>query len=286
MREDLIKDIKRVIRIIIASLIIAANIKIFVNAGSLFPGGFTGLSILIQRSFDKFLGIKIPYSPVNIILNAIPAWFCFKAIGKKFTGLSCLCIVLTSIFTDIIPAVPITYDVLLISIFGGIVMGAGISISLSAEATSGGTDFIAMYISQKYGKDAFSYIFAGNMVLLAIAGFLFGWDAALYSIIFQFSSTQVIHMLNKRYQKNTLLIVTSKPEEVEDAIYAITHHGATRIEAKGAYTNIERPLVYSIVSSENVKKVMTVIRKIDEDAFVNVIKTDDVEGNFYIPPMD
>lgn len=286
MREDLIKDIKRVIRIIIASLIIAANIKIFVNAGSLFPGGFTGLSILIQRSFDKFLGIKIPYSPVNIILNAIPAWFCFKAIGKKFTGLSCLCIVLTSIFTDIIPALPITYDVLLISIFGGIVMGAGISICLSAEATSGGTDFIAMYISQKYGKDAFSYIFAGNMVLLAIAGFLFGWDAALYSIIFQFCSTQVIHMLNKRYQKNTLLIVTSKPEEVEDAIYAITHHGATRIEAKGAYTNIERPLVYSIVSSENVKKVMTVIRKIDEDAFVNVIKTDDVEGNFYIPPMD
>lgn len=286
MREDLIKDIKRVIRIIIASLIIAANIKIFVNAGSLFPGGFTGLSILIQRSFDKFLGIKIPYSPVNIILNAIPAWFCFKAIGKKFTGLSCLCIVLTSIFTDIIPALPITYDVLLISIFGGIVMGAGISICLSAEATSGGTDFIAMYITQKYGKDAFSYIFAGNMVLLAIAGFLFGWDAALYSIIFQFSSTQVIHMLNKRYQKNTLLIVTSKPEEVEDAIYAITHHGATRIEAKGAYTNIERPLVYSIVSSENVKKVMTVIRKIDEDAFVNVIKTDDVEGNFYIPPMD
>ena len=286
MREDLIKDIKRVIRIIIASLIIAANIKIFVNAGSLFPGGFTGLSILIQRSFDKFLGIKIPYSPVNIILNAIPAWFCFKAIGKKFTGLSCLCIVLTSIFTDIIPALPITYDVLLISIFGGIVMGAGISICLSAEATSGGTDFIAMYISQKYGKDAFSYIFAGNMVLLAIAGFLFGWDVALYSIIFQFSSTQVIHMLNKRYQKNTLLIVTSKPEEVEDAIYAITHHGATRIEAKGAYTNIERPLVYSIVSSENVKKVMTVIRKIDEDAFVNVIKTDDVEGNFYIPPMD
>lgn len=286
MREDLIKDIKRVIRIIIASLMIAANIKIFVNAGSLFPGGFTGLSILIQRSFDEFLGIKIPYSPVNIILNAIPAWFCFKAIGKKFTGLSCLCIVLTSIFTDIIPALPITYDVLLISIFGGIVMGAGISICLSAEATSGGTDFIAMYISQKYGKDAFSYIFTGNMVLLAIAGFLFGWDAALYSIIFQFSSTQVIHMLNKRYQKNTLLIVTSKPEEVEDAIYAITHHGATRIEAKGAYTNIERPLVYSIVSSENVKKVMTVIRKIDEDAFVNVIKTDDVEGNFYIPPMD
>ena len=286
MKDGLKKDIKRVVNIVLASLVIAANIKIFVNAGGLFPGGFTGVSILIQRSFDKFLGIKIPYSPINIMLNAIPAWFCFKAIGKKFTGLSCLCIVLTSIFTDIIPTVPITYDVLLISIFGGILMGAGISICLYAEATSGGTDFIAMYISQKYGKDAFGYIFAGNMILLAVAGYLFGWDAALYSIIFQFCSTQVIHMLNKRYQKNTLLVVTNKPEEVEAAIYTITHHGATRIEAKGAYTNTERPIVYSIVSSENVRKVMAAIKKIDEEAFVNVIKTDEVEGNFYIPPMD
>lgn len=286
MSKELKKDCKRIAQIILASLVIAANIKIFVNAGGLFPGGFTGISILIQRSFDKFLGIKIPYSPINIVLNAIPAFFCFKAIGKKFTGLSCLCIVMTSIFTDILPAIPITYDVLLISIFGGIVMGGGIAICLAAEATSGGTDFIAMYISQKHGIDAFGYIFVGNMILLGIAGLLFGWDAALYSIIFQFCSTQVVQMTNKRYQKNTLLVVTEKPEEVEDTIYEIAHHGATRIEAKGAYTNKERPIVYSIVSSEDVKKVVTAIKKVDEDAFVNVIKTHDVDGNFYIPPMD
>lgn len=286
MSKEFKKDCKRVILIILASLVIAANIKIFVNAGGLFPGGFTGVSILIQRSFDKFMGIKIPYSPINILLNAVPAFFCFKAIGKKFTGLSCLCIVLTSIFTDILPSVPITYDVLLISIFGGIVMGCGIAICIGAEATSGGTDFIAMYISQKHGIDAFGYIFAGNIIMLTIAGLLFGWDAALYSIIFQFCSTQVVQMSNKRYQKNTLLVVTEKPEEIVDVIYKIAHHGATRIEAKGAYTNKERPIVYSIVSSEDVKKVVSAIKKIDEEAFVNVIKTSDVEGNFYIPPMD
>lgn len=286
MNKKLKKDIVRIIRIIFASLIMAANIKIFINAGGLFPGGFTGVSILIQRSCNKFLGLSIPYSPINIVLNAIPAIICIKAIGKKFTGLSCLCIVLTSIFTDMIPAIPITYDMLLIAIFGGILMGTGISLCLSAEATSGGTDFIAMYISQKYGIDAFGYIFAGNMILLAIAGALFGWDAALYSIILQFCSTQVIHMTHKRYQKNTLLVVTEKPEQVEDTIYKIAHHGATRIEAQGAYTNKKRPLVYSIVSSDDVKKVVSAIKKVDEDAFVNVIKTDDLAGNFYIPPMD
>lgn len=280
------KDLKRIAMIIVASLVMALNIKVFVNAGGLFPGGFTGISILIQRCFSKFLGIRIPYSPINILLNAIPAAFCFKAIGKKFTGLSCLCIALTSIMADIIPAIPITYDVLLISIFGGIVMGAGISICLAAEATSGGTDFIAMYISQKHGIDAFGYIFFGNIFLLTIAGLLFGWDAALYSIIFQFCSTQVVQISNKRYQKNTLLIVTDKPEEVEDIIYNIAHHGATRIEAKGGYSNKERPIVYSIVSSDDVKKVVSEIKKIDDDAFINVIKTDDVEGNFYLPPID
>ena len=285
-KEEFRKDCKRVLLIVLASLIIAATIKIFVNAGGLFPGGFTGISVLIQRCFDKFLGIHVPYAPISIVLNSIPAYICFKAIGKKFTGLSCLCIVLTSIFTDMIPALPITYDMLLISIFGGFAMGFGTGICLTADGTSGGTDFIAMFISQKHGIDAFGYILMGNMVLLTIAGLLFGWDAALYSIIFQFCSTQVVQISNKRYQRNTLLVVTDQPEAVIDVIFQIAHHGATRIEAKGAYTKKDRPIIYSIVSSDEVKKIVAAIKKIDEDAFVNVIKTHEISGNFYIPPMD
>lgn len=286
MNKELKKDIIRIFLIVIASVIIAANLKIFVNAGGLFPGGFTGITILLQRCALKYWGMKLPFSPINLLLNAVPAAICFKHVGKKFTMLSCLCIVLVSVFTDILPEVPLTYDVLLISIFGGIVMGAGIGVCLMAEATSGGTDFIAMYISNRFGVDAFSYILVGNVVLFMVAGLLFGWDAALYSIIFQFCSTQVVHIFNKRYQRNTLLVITEYPDEVSDVIFKVAHHGATKIEAQGAYTKKDRPIVYSIVSSDEVKRTIVEIKKVDEDAFINVIKTDQMSGNFYMPPMD
>lgn len=286
MKRNHHKDLKRIALIVIGSLIMAANIKIFVKAGGLFPGGFTGITILIQRCALKYYNITLPYTPINLILNAFPAIISYKFIGKKFTYLSCLSIFLTSLFTDILPVVPLTYDVLLISIFGGMIMGIGIGICLQAEATSGGTDFIAIFVSQRYGVDAFTYILFGNIALLGIAGLLFGWDAALYSIIFQISSTEMVQINNKRFKRHTLIIVTSFPDEVADIIYDISHHGATRIHADGTYEHTDRPMIYSVVASDEVKKIVARVKKIDEHAFINVIKTDQVDGSFYMRPAD
>ncbi|NBH85348.1 YitT family protein [bacterium C-53] len=286
MRKEIKKDIFHLILVVVASLIMAVNIKNFVNAGSLFPGGFTGLAVLIQRICQKYFGIVVPFSPVNLLLNAVPAIISFKFIGKKFTILSCLSIVLTSVFTDALPSVPLTYDILLISIFGGILMGAGISICLQAEATSGGTDFIAMFLSQRFGIDAFNYIFIGNVVMLLIAGAIFGWDSALYSIIFQFTSTEVVHMFYKRYKKNTLFIITDYPDEVAEIIYRIARHGATKMQATGTYSNRERFIIYSVVGNDEIKKIISEIQRVDENAFVNVLKTEQLDGNFYIPPTE
>ena len=134
---DLKKDTKRILVIILAALLMAVNIKTFVQAGNLLPGGATGLTLLIQRAVKLFFDLDIPYSPINILLNAIPAFIGFKFIGKKFTIYSCLMILLVGLFADLIPAYTITDDVLLVSIFGGIINGTAISICLSVEATSG-----------------------------------------------------------------------------------------------------------------------------------------------------
>ena len=91
--------ISRFLLILMASIIMAANIKSFVNAGGLFPGGFNGLTLLIQRSAAQFAHINLPFTPINLLLNAIPAAISFKLIGKWFTAYSCLMIALTSIFT-------------------------------------------------------------------------------------------------------------------------------------------------------------------------------------------
>ncbi|EGG90788.1 hypothetical protein HMPREF0491_00659 [Lachnospiraceae oral taxon 107 str. F0167] len=281
MDENIKRDIKRFIVITLAAVLMAVNIKTFVKTGDLFPGGANGITLLITRSADVFFNVKLPYTLVNLILNFVPIYIGFKFIGKKFTLFSCWVIFFAGFMVDIIPGYVVTEDILLISIFGGMINGTVISICLLMNATTGGTDFISIFLSEKKGVDAFNIILAGNAVVILIAGFLFGWDRALYSIIFQYVSTTVIRILYRKYQQITLFIVTDHPNDVCDMISNISNHGATTWKAEGYYNHSDRTLVYSIVSSAEADKVVSAIKEIDKSAFINLIKTQQLLGNFY-----
>ena len=171
MDKNVSKEVKRIIICCIASCIIAVNIRTFVRTGGLFPGGANGLTLLIQSIFDRYLHITIPYTAINVLLNAIPVYIGFRFIGKKFTLCSCLVIFLTGFLTDSLPAYTITSDILLISIFGGLINGFAISLCLKCDATTGGTDFISIFLSRRKGIDAFNIILGLNAVILVAAGF-------------------------------------------------------------------------------------------------------------------
>lgn len=286
MKTEAKESIKKILVICLASFLMALNIKSFVRTGGLYPGGATGLALLIQRAADMFLHITIPYTIVNILLNAIPVYIGFRFIGKKFTMYSCLMIVLTSVLTDIIPGYAITYDTLLISIFGGLINGFVIGLCLHMNATTGGTDFIAIYLSEKKEIDSWNVVLGINVVILATAGVLFGWDKALYSIIFQYTSTQVVHILYRKYQHETLFIVTNKATEVYEVISKMSNHGATIMEGEGSYEHQERKIVYSVVSSAQSKSIIREVKKADPHAFVNAIKTEQIAGRFYQKPNE
>lgn len=286
-KKHQLKDIiKRILMTVAAAFIMALNLKSFVRTGGLIPGGFNGLTVLLQEIGFFLWKIELPFSLINFLLNAVPVVISYKFIGKKFTGLSCLMIVLTGIFTDLLPELSVTTDILLVAVFGGLFNAVAISICLFARATSGGTDFIAIFLSEKLGIDSWNYIFAGNVVILVIAGMMFGWDKALYSIIFQFTSTQVLQTLYGRYQKQTLLIVTKHPDEVYEAIKSITNHDATLLKGVGCYEKKECNILYSVVGRDQARKVVNCVRETDPDAFVNMIKTESLSGRFYQRPND
>ena len=283
-QSKLKSELKMFIALTLAAAIIAFNLKSFVNTGGLFPGGFSGLSLLIQQIFSKFLHISVPFSALYIPLNLIPAYIGFKYIGKKFTIYSFYLVFLSSFLTDIFQAVTITYDILLIAIFGGLINGTAISIALISGASGGGTDFIAIYFSEKKGIDVWNYILMANAVILITAGILFGFDKALYSIIFQFTSTQVLQTMFKRYQKDTLFIITDQPTAVYGKIRELTNHDATLIEGSGCYEGADRHILYSVIGREQVDKVIAAIKEIDGHAFINVINTEQINGRFYRTP--
>jgi len=178
------------------------------------------------------------------------------------------------------------HDTLLSAVFGGAINGLSIALCLYAGATSGGTDFIAIFISEKYHKESWNFIFAGNCVILAVAGYLFGLNKALYSIIFQFTTTVTLEALYRNYQQKTLLIITNKADLIYSVINEKTHHGATCFEGFGSYEKKSRTLLYSVVTASQVKSLISAIRLIDKEAFINVLKTDQLNGRFYQRPFD
>jgi uncharacterized membrane-anchored protein YitT (DUF2179 family) len=294
-KSSVMYTLKRLSLITLGAVLMAFNINTFVQAGGLVPGGFTGLTLLIQEICLRYGGFHIPFSVVLYTLNAIPAAICFRFIGKKFALYSCLMIVISGLLTDWMPATKVAamfisyiqlQDTLLSAVFGGLLNAVSTALCLHAGATSGGTDFIAIFISEKYRKDAWNYIFAGNCVILAVAGWLFSLDKALYSIIFQFTTTMALGALYKAYQRKTLLIITGKPREVYSLINGMTHHGATSFSGKGLFNLEDRVLLYSVVYANEVEELIRAIQRIDEHAFINVLKTEQLNGNFFKRPKD
>lgn len=279
-------DVRHILMCTLGAFIIAFNLNTFVNTGGLFPGGFAGVALLIIRGLVKYAGIHLSYSIIYIPINLIPIWIGWKYIGKRFTLFSLYVIVLSSLLTDFMPKITVTYDVFLIALFGGIVNGTVISICLYANACTGGTDFISMYFSAQKGVDAWNYIFAGNVVVLTLAGLMFGWDKPLYSIVYQFCTTQVIHTFFKRYNSQTLMIISEKSEEIYEVIRLLTHHDGTLFKGIGMYQKKERRMILSVVSSDEVSRLLARIQEIDPHAFINIWKTEQLVGNFHRRDID
>jgi uncharacterized membrane-anchored protein YitT (DUF2179 family) len=286
LKEALKKDVVRFTVVLLAAFVMAFNINSFVNAGGLYPGGATGLTIIIQRIAQKYFSIAIPFTPINVILNAVPVYIGFRFIGKRFTLFSMIMVVANGIFVDLLPHFAFTNDELLAAVFGGLLNAVAITMCLNVDATSGGTDFISIFLSQKKGIDAFPYILAGNTVILAIAGYQFGWDKALYSMIFQFVTTTALHTLYRTYQQKTLFIITDVPDQVCSLIYDTCGHGATLIDGEGSFAHKNKKIVYSIVSASDTRKLIPKIKELDPGAFINSVRTEEITGNFYMRPRD
>lgn len=280
MKKSAASDIKAILFIAAASVGMAVNIQSFVNTAGLYPGGFSGIALLVQRAAQTFLSVHIPFSLVSYPLNILALAISYKYLGKRFILYTCLAVGLSGAVTDLIPAFLMTEDVLLCSIFDGICNGVCVSICMMSRGSTGGLDIVANVYGHKLNRDPWNIVLGVNCLILLTAGVLFGWDKALYSIIFQYASTQVIRLLYRKYQQMTLFIVSEKYEDVYRAIRDITAHSATILDGTGGYSNTKKKMIYSVVSSQEAKQVVKAIRQLDDKAFINQIQTKELDGRF------
>lgn len=280
------KYLLTLITVILGAFVQAYVIKVFIQPANLLSSGFTGVAILIEKITSSYFHFSFSTSLGMIVLNVPVAILCYKSISPRFTFFSLLEVFLASFFLKIIHFPPIFDDTLLNVIFGGTLYGLMTAGILKMNASTGGTDFVALYISNKKGKSIWSYVFIFNSIILLIFGFMFGWIHAGYSILFQFISTKTIDSFYHRYERVTLQITTKKSKEIVEAYIQYYRHGISCVEAIGGYSKQPMNLLHTVVSSYEVQDIIDLMKDVDPDLIVNVIKTENFYGGFYQQPIE
>lgn len=272
--------------VIAAAFAQAYVIQVFIRPANLLSSGFTGVAILVEKITSTYFDFSFSTSLGMVLLNVPVAIICYKSISPKFTFFSLLEVFLASFFLKVMTFSPIFDDVLLNITFGGFAYGLATVVALKGNASTGGTDFIALYISNRQGKSIWGYVFLFNTMILGIFGSMFGWEYAGYSILFQFISTKTIDSFYHRYERVTLQITTLHPQEIIDCYIQNYRHGISKINAVGGYSQKEMALLHTVVSSYEVQDIMDLLRKVDSHIIVNVLKTENFFGGFYQAPLD
>lgn len=274
-----------ILAVVVSALLQTYVIQAFIRPADLLSSGFTGVAILIERIASLY-GHSFSTSLGMLVLNIPVAILCSKSISMRFTFYSMIQVVLASFFLKALHFEPLFNDVLLDVIFGGFLYGIAIAIALRGNASTGGTDFIALYVSNKTGRSIWEYVFAGNVVILCIFGYMFGWLHAGYSILFQFVSTKAISAFHHRYERVTLQITTTQAEPVIEAYIKQYRHGISCVDAVGGYSHKKMYLLHTVVSSYEVNDIVHLLREVDEHVIVNMLKTENFYGGFYQAPIE
>ncbi|WP_294578940.1 YitT family protein [uncultured Thomasclavelia sp.] len=270
--------------VIISALVMAFATKNLVRPAGTISGGFMGIALMADM-IAELLGGSLPTSIGLLCLNIPVALFCAKKISTRFVFFSLLQVGLTSFFLALMPRVELFDDTILNVIFGGFLFGSSIAIALKGNASSGGTDFIALYVSNKSGREIWDQVFVFNACMLIIFGFIFSFEAAGYSILFQFISTKTVSTFHTRYKRVMLHIYTKHKDEIIDAYCKKFHHGITALDGIGGYSKTPVSLLTAIVSSYEVDDVIFAMKEIDPQVIINVSKSEKYVGRFYNAPL-
>ena len=272
--------------VLLSAVIQAFSLTSFSVPAGIYPAGITGLSRLVSDILRDYFSIDLPFFYLYMVINIVLAIIVYRHIGKLFTIFSVLQTTLASIFSSIMPPMQFLEDPLLIAIFGGLINGFAISIALTEGASSGGTDFLSIYYSNKFHRSMWDYIFGFNCIMIFVAGLLYHWEIAAYSIIFQYVSNQIISKRHKRYTHQAIIIVTRQPGDVIESILNNVRHGITKIDAQGAYNGEEQTLLYTVVNAYQTNEVVKYALEGDPKAFIETRNTLNVYGNYYQKPLD
>lgn len=277
------KEGKMLFQVFLGTAIYALGIIFFIDPFKLYTGGVTGLAQLIVNITSMVTNGNVVINlGILVFIFQIPLLiFGYKKLSGRFVFWTLVSVVISSVIMIFkVNFIIMGDDILTSALIGGILGGVGNGILHNAGTSGGGTSIIFQYWSIKTGKSVGTYqIFLHGIIILA-AGFIFGLDIAIYTIVSQLISSIVMDKVFTGYNFMKLEVITVKGLALADELKTRLPHGVTMIDAIGAYTHQEKTILYAVISTHEMQKYLRIISEIDPNAFVVMTGVQKVKGNF------
>ncbi|MDT0163223.1 YitT family protein [Bacillus sp. AG4(2022)] len=268
------KILKRALLITIGAILMGVGLEIFLVPNQVIDGGIVGISIMLSHLTGVKLGLII------FLLN-IPFFFIgYKQIGKTFAISTLYGIFILSITTALLHPVPaFTQDILLASVFGGIVLGIGVGIVIRYGGSLDGSEVLAILANKKLPFSVGEIIMFINLFILGSAGFVFTWDRAMYSLIAYFVAFKTIDItITGLEESKSVWVISDNYRQIGDAINSRLGRGVTYLSGEGAYSGDDKKVIFCVINRLEEAKLKEIVEGLDPSVFLAIGDIAEVRG--------
>lgn len=261
----------------LGAFLAAFALECFLVPNQIIDGGIVGISIMASYITKVNLGIFL------VILNLPFVMLALNEFGMKFIFRASYSVCMLALFVNISHKIPtITNDLPLAACFGGAILGIGVGIVLKNNACMDGTEILAMKISKKYPYSVGEIIMFINIFIFTCAGFLFGWEEAMYSALTYVVAYKAIDMIVQGLsEEKSIRIISDKGKIIGQAIIQNLDKTVTYLDAQGGYSKNPKTMVYCIAPRIELYKLKELVVSIDKDAFITIENVHEVYGKRY-----
>lgn len=274
IKNKSLRKVLEYIMLTLGTIVSAFALEQFLIPNTILDGGVTGISIIIYKLTNLPLGILV------LLLNIPFIYIGYRNLGKRFlfrTIYSMLCFSLFLSFFELFS--PFTEEILLATVFGGAILGVGVGLIIRSGGCNDGTESVAIVISKKTDLSVGQIVLIFNLIIYGIAGFIFGFDRAMYSLLTYIITFKVIDFVSEGLeQAKAAMIITDKGTKLSEEIYKRLGRTTTTIKAKGLISG-EKEVMYCVLTRIEIFELRHIVEEMDESAFVTITDVSDIIGD-------
>jgi uncharacterized membrane-anchored protein YitT (DUF2179 family) len=268
-----LKFFTNLIVITLGAIIAGFALESFLVPNSIIDGGIIGISMILSHITKFNLGLLI------ILINTPFIILAFKKMGGRFVFQTAYANIILAVALNYFHHYKVTNDMLLATVFGGIVLGTGVGLILKNAASLDGTEILSLLISKRFGMSVGEFIMGLNVFIYLAAGKVFSWESAMYSILTYFIASKVIDTVMEGLNSSkSVRIISDEAGTIGNALIEKLDISVTYLKGIGGYSGMDKDLIYCVISRLEMPKMLDIIKEIDPKAFVSVVDVHETYG--------